>query len=111
MLAPVPPFGTVRAEPKLSPPETFRPLAKVEDADAKRFVNVEKFVEVNPFDVKPPTNVEVADEVAIILENSLYPLEVKFLVARDPRKVEVAIVEVALRERKLGVIESTSLNW
>ena len=59
----------------------------------------------------PPANVEVAVLVAIILENSLYPLEVKFLVAREPRNVEVAVVEVALSERKLGVIESTSLNW
>lgn len=91
---------------------TFRLLpvlripAKVELAEAERPVKEEK----PPAEI-PPANVEVAELVAMILENSLYPDDVKFLVAREPRKVEVAVVEVALRERKLGVIESTSLNW
>ena len=91
---------------------TFRLLpvlripAKVEEAEAERPVKEEK----PPAEI-PPTNVEVADDVAIILENSLYPDDVKFLVAREPRNVLVAVVEVALRERKEGVTESTSLNW
>jgi len=74
-------------------------------------VTVRPLEEARPAEDIPPAKVEVAVEVAMILENSLYPLDVKFLEAREPRNVEVAVVEVALRERKVGVIESTSLNW
>ena len=115
------PFANVlvAVELELIPPPTWRRpailtlLLKVEDAEAKRFVNDEKLVEEIPFAVKPPANVEDAEE-----EMFKFPVELIFPpvivspaelasppVESPPTNVEVA-VEVAFTVPKPGEVEA-----
>ena len=77
------PFGISK-----HPAVNLIPLLKEEVAPEERLIEPPVIEspsdDANPPAVIPPANVEVAVEVALMLENSTYPDAVRFLEAREP---------------------------